>query len=478
MLKRVNKVFSLTFICVTAILFVAAQSNFQSAIGMEGFEKGSSLRVLDDGSFIIAGETESYGQIERDMLLMHADSTGHLIWTRTFGGPERETLNDVIATADHGFIATAEKYQPNKVEGEHLTLLKTDVTGNLLWKKIYDEGGNETEGFSIQHTPDNNYVIAGMIKSMTMVSNTFFDMRAEDQHMYLIKVDGSGNKVWSRSLIYGEENVGSTGTSVIITTDGSYLVAGNIAKMGRTDKKIEKPAQTVNMEDTRTMLLTKVKPNGNLQWAREFQSNQITMGYTVIEKREGGFVVVGNTSVSKFNLDIFAMSLDANGNVLWAKTFGGKGFESVADVLQLPDGGFVVSGFTKSFGSGSSDVLTFKLKKTGDVEWSKTYGGKSEEYPSKLALTKSGIVTVGSTASFTSEGFDVLLFKTDFNGNGSCIGTNVTMNVGALVSTSHAVKGAAMQKVEQGIVPPHMVKPNPESIKENKREARVKNLCN
>jgi len=116
-------------------------------------------------------------------------------------------------------------------------------------------------------------------------------MRAEDQHMYLIKVDGSGNKIWSRSLIYGEENVGSTGTSVIITSDGSYLVAGNIAKMGRTDKKIEKPAQNVNMEDTRTMLLTKVKPNGNLQWAREFQSNQITMGYTVIEKHEGGFVV-------------------------------------------------------------------------------------------------------------------------------------------------------------------------------------------
>jgi len=66
------------------------------------------------------------------------------------------------------------------LEGEYLTLIKTDASGNLNWKKIFDEGGNETEGVCyIAATPDGNYIIT---------------MRGEDQSLFLLKVDGSGKK--------------------------------------------------------------------------------------------------------------------------------------------------------------------------------------------------------------------------------------------------------------------------------------------
>jgi hypothetical protein len=458
-------------------LSISAQPFFTKAIGMESFEKGSAIKLLPGGGFIIAGETENPTAQERDMLLMQTDSNGNLLWIKTFGGPERETVNDVLQTpADRGFIMLGEKYQPNKQEGENLTLVKTDKDGDLKWKKIFDEGGNETEGFSMQPTPDHGYVITGMVKNMSLVSSAFFSMSAEDQGLYLLKIDGNGNKIWSRRFNYGSGNVSSTGTSVIVASDGSYMVAGNIAKKGRTDKKIERPAQQVDMKDVRDMLLCKVKPNGSLLWAKEYEANSITMGYTVTEKTEGGYMVAGNTNVSATNIDIFLMSLDVNGNVQWSKTFGGPRFESVSDVAQAPDGGFIISGMTYSTPSGVSDVLSFKTDKQGNLQWSKTYGGQNEDYPAKLLLTNTGIVTVGATASNGSESFDILLMKSDWNGNCGSFGKDAKLSVSNFNPIASKIEKPEMGKVEQGVFPPNMKKPDAENIIEHKREARVKNL--
>jgi hypothetical protein len=471
----------ISFIVIVFFAFqfftISAQPLFQNAIGMEGFEKANTLKILSDGGFIIAGETESYGLAERDMLLIRADANGNVLWSTSFGGPEREVLNDVIQLPDNGFLLIAEKYQPDKQEGEFLTLIKTDENGKIIWKKIFDEGGNETEGFSLQPTPDNGFIIAGMTKRLTTVSSTFFTMRAEEQSVYLLKTDASGNKIWSKRLEYDTENISSTATSVIVTKNGSYLIAGNIAKKGRTDKKIERPAQDVNMQDVRNMLLLKVKSNGALQWAREYEANKIMMGYSMLEKKEGGFIIVGNTAVSNSNLDIFLMSVSEDGNVEWAKSYGGLRFESASDILLMTDGGILVTGITESYGSGASDVLLFKTDAKGNLQWAKTYGGKAEEYPSKMALTKDGIVMTGTTASFKSESFDVLLMKTDWNGNNNCLGKNAALNVNVMNPVSKKAEKAEMKKVEQGVFPPNMKKPDSGNIIQYKREVRIKKLC-
>lgn len=468
------------FVCILLIACTAsvvAQQTFRKSIGSSGFEKGSALKLLPGQGFIIGGETESFGLDERDMLLLRTDTNGNVLWSKSYGGAERETVNDVLQLPDGGFMMTAEKYQPHKQEGENLTLLKTDDKGNLVWKKIYDEGGNETEGFSMQQTPEKNYIIAGMVKNMTMISDAFFSMSAEDQGMYLLKVDGNGGKLWSRRFDYGADNVSSTGTSVLVAADGTYMVTGNIAKQGKTDKKIERPAQNVNMADVRNMLLAKVKPNGNLQWAREYSANSITMGYNIIEQKGGGFLVAGNTNVTATNMDIFLTSLGADGSILWSKTYGGQKFESVADVVQTPDGGFVLSGLTQGLGNGSLDALVFKVDAKGNIVWSKCFGTKNEEMPSKLALTPSGIVLLGATAGPKSQSFDVMLVKMDWNGNSACFGTNVTLTSAKLNATMQKADKAKMTEVEQGIMPPNMAKPDVGNVKENKRETKTVNLC-
>jgi hypothetical protein len=271
--------------------------------------------------------------------------------------------------------------------------------------------------------------------------------------------------------------VASTGTSLVVTADGSYVATGNITKKGTTDKKIERPAQNVNMTDVRNALLVKVKPNGNLQWAREYEANSITMGYMVIEKKDGGLLLAGNTNVSPTNMDVFLMSLDANGNMQWAKTFGGPKFESVADVLQTPDGGFVASAMSESFGKGATDVLNFKVDARGNVEWAKAYGGRNTDNPSKMTLTNTGIVTVGATSSFKTQSFDVFMMKTDWKGTNTCLGTDVKLSVNEFRPAVKQIAKAAMNKVEQGILPPNRQKPDAGNIIEKKTAPHDNNWC-
>lgn len=457
---------------------LVAQSPFQKGMGRESFDKANAIRLLSDGGFILAGETESYGLTERDMLLVRTDAQGNVIWTTSFGGPEREVINDIVPLPDKGFLLIAEKYQPNKQEGEFLTLIKTDANGKIVWKKIFDEGGHETEGFSIQPTHDNDFVIAGMIKKLTTVSATFFTMRAEEQSVYLLKVDGQGNKIWSRCLDYGDKHVSSLATSVAVTKDGSYIITGNVAKKGNTDKKIEKPAQQIPAQDVRYMLLMKVKPNGSLEWAYEYEAGNIMMGYTVQEKKQGGYVIGGNILLNNSNLDIFLMSVGVNGNIDWAKTYGGAHFESVADLQLTSDGSIIVTGITDTWGHGASDVLLFKTDINGQVQWAKAIGGQSEEYPTQLVLTQNDqIVITGATASYNSESFDVFLIKTDHNGNSKCGIKNIPLQGNTLNASARKNQHAEMKKIEPGIYPPHIKKPDSNNIVQSKREINTKNWC-
>lgn len=449
----------------------------QIAIGAEGFEKGSTAKTLSGGGFIIAGETESFGLQERDMLLIKTDSLGNVLWSKSFGSPDRETVNDVLPMADGGYLLTAEKYQPNKQEGENLSLIKTNAAGEIVWKKIYDEGGNETEGFSLQATPDKSYLIAGMVKGMTMVSDAFFFMRSENQHAYLLKVDANGNKLWSKQFNCNDENISSTAVSAVIANDGNYLVVGNIAKKGRTDKKIEKPANQVNLEEVRTAVVFKVSPKGHIIWAKELMANKIAMGYCVIERKDGGILIAGNTNVTATNIDVFVAALDSKGNLQWSKTFGAGKFESVADVIELNDGSFMLSAMTYSFGNGISDVLLFQIDSKGNLLWSKTIGGANEDYPSKLLRTGNSVTIIGSTASGNSESFDIMLMKVSPNNKTSCLAKDVVIATGSLTFTVSAVNGAKMESVEQGVLPPNMKKPEVVSVTEARRELRIKKLC-
>ncbi len=116
--------------------------------------------------------------------------------------------------------------------------------------------------------------------------------------------------------------------------------------------------------------------------------------------------------------DVVLVKTDANGNVQWAKIYGGTDWDEARSVQQTSDGGYIVAGYTRSFGAGGGDLFLIKTDANGNVQWAKTYGGGSYDHAFSVRQTSNGgYIVAGQTNSFGAGSSDIFLIKTDANGN-------------------------------------------------------------
>jgi len=196
--------------------------------------------------------------------------------------------------------------------------------------------------------------------------------------------------------------------SVRQTSDGGYIVAGWTWSFGGGGPDF---------------FLIKTDASGNVQWAKTYGGTGDDRAYSVQQTSDGGYIVAGYTySLGAGGRDFFLVKTDANGNLQWAKTYGGTGIDSTISVQQTSDGGYIVAGWTDSFGAGSWDILLIKTDANGNVQWAKTYGGTDWDFAYSVQQTSDGgYIVAGITYSFGAGGSDFFLIKTDANGNiGSC----------------------------------------------------------
>jgi hypothetical protein len=139
-------------------------------------------------------------------------------------------------------------------------------------------------------------------------------------------------------------------------------------------------------------------------------------------------------SFSAGGYDIFLIKTDTNGNVIWAKTYGEISNEKAFSVQQTSDGGYIVAGVTDYFSAVIGDIFLIKTDANGNIQWAKTYGGTYGEWASSVQQTSDGgYIVAGSTYSFGAGDFDIFLIKTDANGNiGSC---SIVQNANPTVTT-------------------------------------------
>jgi hypothetical protein len=311
-------------------------------------------------------------------------------FARTYGGGNQDEAQCVQQTSDGGYIAGGVTYTFGAGTGD-VFLIKTDANGNLQWAKTY--GGTDNDWvFSVQQTTDGGYIIAG---------NTW-SFGAGGSDILLIKTDANGDVQWAKAY-GGTDN--EWAYSVQQTSDGGYIVAGwtNSFGAGGWDA-----------------LLIKTDANGNVQWAKTYGGTNWDQASSVQQTSDGGYIVSGVTnSFGAGNDDFFLIKTDANGNLQWAKTYGGTNEERAYSVRQTSDGGYIVAGWTNSFGAGGWDALLIKTDANGNRQWAKTYGGTGDEYTwtSLQQTTDGGYIVSGVTNSFGAGDWDILLIKTDANGN-------------------------------------------------------------
>jgi len=160
------------------------------------------------------------------------------------------------------------------------------------------------------------------------------------------------------------------------------------------------------------------RKNDNGEWNEKYVGKGISRASDIKQTGNGGFIVVGVTApLSGGTWDAWLLKVDANGNEIWNKSFGGSGNDEAYSVIESKEG-YMIAGSTQHWGGMDYDFWLIKTDRNGNEIWNKTYGGKGDDIAEKIIQTNDGgYAIVGYTYSFNTPGDpDILVVKTDGKG--------------------------------------------------------------
>ena len=190
---------------------------------------------------------------------------------------------------------------------------------------------------------------------------------------------------------------------LVVLDEGGYAVLGSYSQA----------------KDDDDFWLLRVSSGGELLWDKKYGGEDREEASSISLQTDGGFILAGYTgSKGAGDLDAWLVRVDKDGALLWDKTYGGVGNEGASDSAVLSDGSIVVLGHTESEGAGMDDVWLLKTDANGILLWDKTYGGIDEDTGRALAVVSDGgFVVASSTVSKGAGGVDLWVLRTDPEGN-------------------------------------------------------------
>lgn len=256
--------------------------------------------------------------------------------------------------------------------------------------RTYGGTGNDI-AYSFQPTADGGFLIAGYTLSFGQ----------GNRDVYVIRTDAEGNMLWSKT--YGSTNT-DYGWSLDITSDGGFIVGAHSGSFGLGSHDV---------------YLLKCDAVGTLQWTQVYGGTSADGVYSLEETTDGGFIISSHTSsFGAGEHEVYLIKTDSNGDTIWTRSYGGASGDYLRSVQQTTDGGYITASETFSFGAGGADVYLIKTDSIGNLEWAKTYGGTAADYGYSVRQTPDGgFITAGYTSSAGAGNFDVLLLKTDADGD-------------------------------------------------------------
>jgi hypothetical protein len=269
---------------------LSAQEQACIAIGGAASDQGHSLVQANDGGYVIAGQTASFGAGGNDVYIVKLAPNSAIQWTRTIGGASNDYARSITKTSDGGYavVGSTSSYGAG---GEDVYVIKLDGNGTIIWSKTYGGSGND-RGWEIIQTADDGFAIAGSTGSFG----------AGNDDVYALKLDRNGVMQWDRKID------GST-------TAGSYVA---------------------------------------------------DFGYSIAQSPDGGLVLCGSTftlesPITSSSTNFFIVKLSPTGVKIWSRAIydpstGNKAPDFARSIICTPDGGYLVGGEAGQPGEGGQEI--------------------------------------------------------------------------------------------------------------------------
>ncbi|MCD4684246.1 MAG: hypothetical protein K8R86_13255 [Bacteroidales bacterium] len=310
------------------------------------------------------------------------------LYAKAYGGFDSEIMQDMCLTNEGG-IALAGYTQSYGAGNYDDLLLKLAEEGTFEWGNAYGYSGSNS-CYAIIQTTDDEYFIGG---------STYNGGAGGSDQVYR-RLENDGDLIW-------EFWSGTSGTDackdVLEDADGNYVTVGYTTGMGNGYYDI---------------WYRKMDKNHNSIWGYTYGNTAYDAGEAIIRNAAGGYALCGITqSYGNGGEEMIFLILDSSGSAIDLETFGGVERDGAYDLCLTSDGGYVLAGYTASFGNGSDDWYVLKLDNAGEVIWSYAYGGTEfDRAESVIETSDLGYAILGKTQSFGAGSNDLWLIKVDANG--------------------------------------------------------------
>lgn len=373
---------------------------WQKSFGGDGVDVLQSVKLANDGGFILAGTSSSSISGDKkeackgqeDFWIIKLDAKGNEIWQRTIGGSGQEKLLSIAQTKDGGYIlggtsssntsepdekGVIDKYGKSEDSRGSLDywVVKLDTKGEINWQKTL--GGQYVDELkSIEQTNDKGYILGGYSNSPISGDKTQENFGLNDY--WIIKLDEDGNELWQHTLGGDQDD---TLFALTQTNDGGFIAGGN--SNSRATKSKSKSNQ--NGADFWVLKLDKT---GTIEWQETYNYGKKDVLSSIVENIDGTFLIggysqsesvqksvnsvqktVGKKADKEGINDYIALKIKATGEEIWTQTVGSKGDEILKKLFETRDGGYILAGTSignaskdKNAAIGGSDFWVVKLR--------------------------------------------------------------------------------------------------------------------
>ncbi len=349
---------------------------WSQTFGEYGYDYGVQSVALDDGSVVLVGDYYDDSN-DRRLVVVKYDDNGIFEWSSLIGQAQMQPKK-VLLRSDGGFAIYSAVLE-NELEYPALSLVSSSgiEEQTIFYTSIYDGRVKDMVA-----TDDGGYLLMGTTMSGIYVGS--YDI-------YVKKVNAQGIELWTYS--YGTSGA-ETGNRIYEETSG-YVIVGSTQQQGVQDLDLYILRISDEGEEVSSFYLSQT---GN-------QSGVSLLVY-------GSQYIVAGYNDEVGNVNISLQKISNTGDIVWQQSYGGVYDDIPFDIIWDHDLGFVIAASTKSIGNGEEDAYLLATSSDGTEEWSITYGGSYSDVPRDICTaTDGGYFMTGYTESFGSGNTDLWLMK-------------------------------------------------------------------